>query len=281
MKSAFPPLFSRRTNPRRCGGRTRITVGQGIPPDLYLADQGLGTSGVVPPGPSGPGRTPGLEMEKSSDGDLWILARVKDGRNDHSPLAGVPACGEFSLFQRRRKKGNHMTKVRQVQGFTTIVFGLLGLLGCSSTTEPPSLLPTLFVRNPLCDSLGCRPLQLRAFVWAFQVPQPPWGLKAIDEIHGPTFCLSFPPTWQLVVSEEDPSGAIVKSDTTIWTPDDPIYLTIKDLETHDWLSATETFVPSEAPGWELMFSPGPSQGPPFSGLPFSAHLSPGERCPPS
>jgi len=175
-----------------------------------------------------------------------------------------------------------MNRRRQAQGSLAVSIALFGLVGCSSTTDPESLLPSLLVTNPLCDSLGCRPVQLRAFVWAFQIPQLPWGIKPIEEIHGPTFCLVFPPTWQLVVSEEDPSsGAVVKSDTLIWTPDDPIYLNLKALGTSEWLSATETFVPSEAEGWELTFSTEPSERDPYLGLPFSAHLSPGERCRPS
>jgi len=175
-------------------------------------------------------------------------------------------------------EGGEMVHRGKVPGLLGMLAALCGGFACSSApTEPSSVQPTLTVTNPWCDSLGCRPLQLRAFVWAFTVPQPAIGLRAIQEIHAETTCVVFPPSWQLVVSEEDSTGKIVRSDTALWTPDDPIYLTILDLETREWLAATETFVPAEAPGWGLTISPRASQERP----PYSARVSPSKRCKPS
>jgi hypothetical protein len=102
-------------------------------------------------------------------------------------------------------------------------------------------------------------------------------LKVITEIQGETACVLFPTSWELVVSEIDQSGNPVKSDTMVWTPEGAIYLTIEDIEAGRFLSASETFVPAEASGWQLTFDSAAAQGP----LPFSAHLSPGQRCEPS
>jgi len=179
---------------------------------------------------------------------------------------------------KRLRSQEGMTR-RQVAGAMGILVGLLGFVACSSSsTEPSSVQPTLAVTNPLCDSLGCRPVVLRAFVWAFKIPQRADGAKKLAEIHGTGTCVLFPPFWRLVVSEVDLAGKVVKSDTTFWTPDDDdgIFLTITAAG-GPLLASTGTFVPGEASGWELTFSQGSSQDP----LPFSAHLSPGERCTPS
>lgn len=168
------------------------------------------------------------------------------------------------------------TKSRQTGAAVAMYLALLGFSACSfSPAEPSSSQPTLNVTNPLCDSGGCRTVQLRAFVWTFLVPQPGIGLKAIREIHGETACVLFPPSWELVVSGFDSSGTAVSS-TMVWTPDDALYLTILDLESGEFLSASETFVPGEASAWQLTFDPAAVQEP----LPFSAHLSQSQRCEP-
>jgi len=152
------------------------------------------------------------------------------------------------------------------------------VLGCSSPTEPePSGPPTIMMMNPTCDGSGCRAIQVRAFVWDFTVPQSPTGFKVIDVVDEPMACISFPPMWELTVSEDDSSGQVVHVDTLTWTPDGAVYVTVLDLETLDWLAATETFVPGAEEGWELAFSPGPAPG----GLPYISHLSSSKKCNPS
>lgn len=163
----------------------------------------------------------------------------------------------------------------------SILLSFVGAMGCSSSDTEPTLPPTLFVTNPLCDTSECRPIEIRAYIyWRDVYPpgQPPWGLRVLDVVPGPTACLSFPPSWELVGREVDSTGVVVDSIITTWTPDDGLYLTALD-PAHflTWYGATETFTPGEAEGWDLSFSPDPTYF--YSALlPYSAHLSPGEKC---
>ncbi len=156
---------------------------------------------------------------------------------------------------------------------TATLLSLFGVFGCSSAVEP-STPPSLRVMNPLCDASGCRSLQIRAFIWKFTVPQPPTGLKVVGVVTGPSACLSFPPSWALVVTGVPSAGAAVKSDTLTWTPDDAVFLAAVDSADFELLSTTETFVPGEAKGWDLTFSGATAPG----SLPLQAHLSPSEGC---
>jgi hypothetical protein len=161
----------------------------------------------------------------------------------------------------------------------------VGALGCSSLGVPSAAQPTVLVTNPLCDTAGqCRTLQIRAFVWAFRVPQPPWGLKVLAEVEGSTACLTFPGVWELVVKGVDSTGAVTDSTTTTWTPDnsDGIFLSGMDWPAFDGdtlaqlqIGATETFVPADAPGWTLTFSR-PGRG----GFPYTANLEASDACVP-
>ncbi|MFH1764390.1 MAG: hypothetical protein ABIF09_09375, partial [Gemmatimonadota bacterium] len=88
-------------------------------------------------------------------------------------------------------------------------------------------------------------MQIRAFVWAFQVPQPAFGLKAIAAIDGPSLCIEFPPKWELTVTGPDEEG-VEQTNVTVWTPNDPIYITAVDRnDTFVFLGATESFSPAD------------------------------------
>lgn len=54
-------------------------------------------------------------------------------------LAGVPECCRAFFIPETMQQGNNMTSRGQVQAFTSILLGLLGLFGCSSPTEPAGL----------------------------------------------------------------------------------------------------------------------------------------------
>jgi hypothetical protein len=107
-------------------------------------------------------------------------------------------------------------------------FAALAVLGCSSPGAPSAAQPTVLVTNPLCDRAGhCRTLQIRAFVWAFTIPQRTDGIKVLGEVEGPTACLTFPAVWQVIVKGVDSTGAVTDSTTYTWSPGDPdgVFLT--------------------------------------------------------
>lgn len=152
---------------------------------------------------------------------------------------------------------------------------LLVAAGCSSPTESDRA-PTLFVTNPACDGSGCRSIQIRAFVWAYEIPQNPIGLEVLGDVPGQTACLEFPDAWEIVVSEVDPLGTPIRSDTIRSSLDEEIYLTALDWGSDDqWLlTMTESFTPASASGWSLDLLRDPDPDP----LPFTARLSRGSRC---
>jgi hypothetical protein len=112
------------------------------------------------------------------------------------------------------------------------VFLFVGIVAttatCSSTTEPRPL-PTVLVTNAMCDSGHCATLEVRAFLWKFDVPQPPSGLRVLGEAHQGRTCLTFPPSWTLHIIGPDTTGR-VDTVTITWTPSDtvPIYLIAVD-----------------------------------------------------
>lgn len=159
-----------------------------------------------------------------------------------------------------------------------MALGVAGAVSCTAPTAPGSPRPTVLVENPLCDSVGCQTVYIRAFVWAFPIPQGQYrGAKALGEIDGPTGCLQFPHTWTITVREVDSLGAPVGTDSTVfsWTPNHPdgIYLIARTSES--FVGATQTFVPAHASGWNLTFSKNPG-----GEVPFTANLTAGQPCEP-
>ncbi|MGD2121634.1 MAG: hypothetical protein PVJ76_07810 [Gemmatimonadota bacterium] len=136
--------------------------------------------------------------------------------------------------------------------------------------------------NPLCDGSGCRALQIRAFIWAYRIPQAPTGLEVVGEVEGPSACLEFPDSWQITVSEVDALGNVVRSDTITSTLDDEVYLAIVNLDWRqggDWfLATTYNFSPGSAQGWSLDLTENPD---PEASLPFTAQLTTATRCSPT
>ncbi len=95
---------------------------------------------------------------------------------------------------------------------------------CSTPTQPtqsgkPSI-PTLLVTNDACNTSGCRTLEVRAFVWKFTIPQEPYGLEVVGEVHNDSTCLRFPAAWKLSIKGDTDTTSIT------WTPADttPVYL---------------------------------------------------------
>jgi hypothetical protein len=205
-----------------------------------------------------------------------MLSRVSEGR--------CPACS----FHGERREAAELITNRKATAVLLASLAVVGALGCSSPGEPSAGQPTVSVTNPLCDTAGeCRTLQIRAFVWAFPIPQPPWGLKVLGEIEGPTACLTFPAVWEVTVigyEGSDTTAAVTDSTTCTWSPDEPdgVFLigtdwpafpgdTLARLE----IGVTESFVPADAPGWTLTFTlPG------YGGYPYTANLEASDACVP-
>jgi hypothetical protein len=147
-------------------------------------------------------------------------------------------------------------------------------LGCSSATAPPSPPPTLLVTNATCETGPCRTMTITAFIWAWDIPQPPTGIRLIGIVHGATTCFQFPKQlsiWVVTVG--------VDSTLLTWTPSNSkgIYMVAFDsllgsgggtaaqidseeegLWPYDGLAPgmlgyTPTFVPGNAAGWSVTF----------------------------
>lgn len=166
---------------------------------------------------------------------------------------------------------------------------VLGLAACSSPnglSSPKGTPPTVLVTNPLCSGGTCRSVDIRAFILAWPLPQPPAGYESVGEVSGPSACLSFPTSWTMRVSGPNSSGAV---DTAVfhWTPDDTagIYLdgvhwpsSPKDTAPPYYVfGITQTFIPGTSPGWDLSFSDTTETG---TGLPYTAHLVADTACTP-
>lgn len=157
--------------------------------------------------------------------------------------------------------------------FRLIALGVAGAVGCSAPAAPTPATPTVLVENPLCDSLGCKTLYIRAFVWAFPIPQiPDLGAKALGEIQGPQGCLRFPATWTQKVRSVDSLGVPLGDSVVFsWTPSHPDGIYLIGRSEAGLRSATQTFVPADAPGWNLTFSKDQDSV-------FAADLRPAQPC---
>lgn len=109
-----------------------------------------------------------------------------------------------------------------------IVTALSTAIGCSSPHAPKAL-PTVLVTNAMCDSVTCATLEIRAFLWKFNVPQPPSGFLVLGEVPPGQTCITFPPSWSMRVIGPDTAGR-VDTTTLTWTPNDhsQIYLIALD-----------------------------------------------------
>jgi hypothetical protein len=169
-------------------------------------------------------------------------------------------------------------------------------VSCSDSVNATGGGPTVLVTNATCDAGRCAVLEIRAFVWAFHVPQTPNGLRILGEAPPGRTCFAFPASWPLRIIGPDTTGQ-VDTTTITWTPDDEegIYLIAVDslvyhgggspgqvdsanqaLPPFDGVGAasvgeTPTFVPADADGWAVSFPSAP---------PFGASLSKDEPCEP-
>jgi hypothetical protein len=178
---------------------------------------------------------------------------------------------------------------------TTAIVGsvLAGGFACSSTTGPKPA-PTVLVVNATCQSGPCKTLYLRAFIWGWDIPQPPTGIKLLGFVHGPTTCLQVPPEWTLWL--------VVGSDSTLltWKPQNPagIFLlafdsaigygnpTLGQLDSsseglwpYDGAAAgsvghSATFVPGNSSGWSITFPPKTESGAATPGIKESDACTP-------
>ncbi len=152
---------------------------------------------------------------------------------------------------------------------------LLGLVltsatACSTITDARSL-PTVRVTNAMCDVGHCATLEIRAFIWKFNVPQWPDGMEVLGDVGPGETCLTFPAKWTLTVIGPDTTGR-VDTATVVWTPADtiPIFLIAVDsavfyggrspgdTSVYDHLvpgsvGETPNFSPGTAHGWTAAF----------------------------
>lgn len=144
--------------------------------------------------------------------------------------------------------------------------------------EPPYLpAPTLFLRNPTCTAGVCQEIWIGGFLFSLlsREPEAPWGVNLFSPDHGmvrgPAACLTFLPRIQGSVTEVDSHGNPVWVDPVLWRPDDPegVYLTVLPLG-----SMTETFIPTDSPGWDLTFTADSASG----DVHYTAHVSPDTAC---
>ena len=158
------------------------------------------------------------------------------------------------------------------------VMGLLLWVGCSSPAGPkggPTV--TVLVENPLCAGTACRPIQIRVFVWKYEIPQGGYiGIEVLGEVAEPTACLEFPEGWDITVNEVDSGGNIISSHTKTATLDDEVFLTILDWDSSMTLvlARTNTFIPSSSGGWHLRLQ---ENADPHAS-PYSAQLTTAPRC---
>lgn len=170
---------------------------------------------------------------------------------------------------------------------TVALVTAIGGLGCSSPTTPAPL-PTLFVTNGTCASGVCRTLEIRAFVWAFPVPQVPPGLEVVGRVRTATACLTFPAQWRFFVTTVGSTDTVFYT----WTPsnssgimlfavDSALFYTGGTVAQRDssrqalWpydgtglgsVGHTATFVPGSAAGWTVTFPSTSQSGPAAPGL---------------
>jgi hypothetical protein len=170
-------------------------------------------------------------------------------------------------------------------GRLAVVTALSTAIGCSSPHAPKPL-PTVLVTNAMCDSVTCATLEIRAFLWKFNVPQPPSGFLVLGELPPGRTCITFPPSWSMRVIGPGTAGR-VDTTTLTWTPNDhsEIYLialdsavfhragaasrisqirssqfggVAADTSPYDGLvpgsvGETPNFIPDSAPGWSVAF----------------------------
>lgn len=150
---------------------------------------------------------------------------------------------------------------------------------CSSPTSPPSVTPTVKVENPLCTGGDCQTLLLGMFIWAWHIPQSPFGWR-IGTIEGPIGCIQFPEKFSIRIGQQDSTEEPTNVYTLRWTPDnrDGIDLSIGIYLAVPEIARTKSFIPGDAPGWDLTFTPDPLS----DGSRYIAHLTPDSvPCKPS
>jgi hypothetical protein len=182
---------------------------------------------------------------------------------------------------------------RQICAWTLVV-AATAASGCSETTAPRPF-PTVLVTNATCEAGRCATLEVRAYIWKFLIPYPPFGEEVLGEVPPGRTCLTFPPSWRMTVVGPDNSGKL-DTVTTTWTPDDtiPLYLIALDSAVfrtgfdsaqidslHQGLlpyfdsvgfgsvGSTPNFTPRDAHGWTVTFPSAPV---------FGANLAPGDAC---
>lgn len=167
---------------------------------------------------------------------------------------------------------------------------------CSSSTAPDQL-PTVLVTNATCEAGRCATLEVRAYIWKFKIPYPPWGEEVLGEAPPGQTCLRFPPSWTARIIGDtivnDTASGHLDTVVVTWTPDDtvPIYLIavdsvvfhsrddtaqVRGVSYFDGLvpasvGETPNFAPGASPGWKVTFPSAPL---------WSATPIPAEACEP-
>lgn len=168
-----------------------------------------------------------------------------------------------------------LEKAMQATTSLSLAACIVAVVACSSATSPQRPPPTILVTNAWCQAGPCRSLEIRVFVEAFTVPQPPIGFEILGYVRGPKTCLQFPAKWTLSVGTAGGPTTVLT-----WTPDNPlgVILVAQDTafgfgppyatqaqfdssvqgvwpytEPPGILGSSPGFVPGTSPGWSLTF----------------------------
>lgn len=161
---------------------------------------------------------------------------------------------------------------------------IVGVVAACSTATEPRPLPTILVTNTTCDLGRCATLEIRAFVWKFEVPQPPTGLEVLGQAPPGQTCLQFPASWSLMGWTWTPNDR----DQVFLIAVDPSVRNVSRLDSAQvdsvkrgvpyydgywWATVGETpnFAPGSATGWTVVFPSAPIK---------HANLTVGARCSP-
>lgn len=145
----------------------------------------------------------------------------------------------------------------------------------SARPPPYEPAPTVAVTNPLCDGGGCDSVVVSMFVWAYlkYIPENPLYGAWLGIVRGRTGCIQIPGLDSVKVGIQDSTETPRDVHTYYWRPDDPdgIELILSIWGDRPHIADTRTFIPADARGWDLTFTPDPDSA--SDGRLYIGHLA--------